>query len=78
MKKYHEWGYQFNESGRIEDLTSRQKRMIALAERAEAYVKDQQSNQQPGGTRSGLENRQSKRERIEAAKRKYATGDGGG
>lgn len=77
MKKYHEWGYQFNESGTIEGLTTRQKQMIQLAERAEAYVQRQQSKQnQPGSTRSGLENRQSKRERIEAAKRKHATSGG--
>lgn len=49
---------------------------IRLAEHAEAYVKQEQRNRQRGNrTETGLENRASKRERIQAAKQKYAKGD---
>jgi len=48
--------------------------MIGLAERAEAYVQQEQQQmaQRGGNTKTGLENRQSKRERINEAKQEYA------
>lgn len=45
-----------------------QKRMIGLAERAEAYVeRESQRRAQNGSTQSGLENRPSKQKRINEA-----------
>lgn len=51
--------------------------MIALAERAEKYIQQEKKQQQRQAqtssinTKSGLENRQSKRKRIQEAKRGY-------
>jgi hypothetical protein len=42
MKRYHEWGYRFNDSARIGDLTVRQRRLMDLADLAEAYIREQQ------------------------------------
>jgi hypothetical protein len=42
MKRYHEWGYRLNDSARIGDLTVRQRRLMDLADLAEAYVREQQ------------------------------------
>lgn len=49
---------------------------IRLAEHAEAFVKQEQRARQKGDrTETGLENRQSKRKRIQEAKQKHAHGD---
>jgi len=48
--------------------------MIALAERAENHLEreKQKMSQRSGKTQTGLENRASKRNRINEAKQKYA------
>jgi len=48
--------------------------MIGLAERAEAYMEQEQQKmqQRSGETHTGLENRASKRQRINEAKQEYA------
>jgi len=38
-KRYHDWGYRYCESSRIDDLTTRQRQKIMLAEQAETYIK---------------------------------------
>ncbi len=58
-------------------LTARDLQDIGLAQHAETYVKQEQRNQSESGanssvnTKSGLENRESKRKRVREAKRKY-------
>jgi hypothetical protein len=66
----HEWGYRFNHSGKIQDLTTTQQRIIRLAESAEAYVQQEQMQRAQNGsnTKTDLENRSSKRKRIQRAK----------
>ncbi len=73
LKTYHEWGYRFNESGRIQDLTRSQRQVIHLAEQAENYLKQQQQRaaQRGGKTQTGLENRASKQNRINNAIQKH-------
>lgn len=71
-----EWGLELNDPNTVGNLTSRQKQLIHLAERAEAYIQQEQRNRQQQGasgsvsTKSGLENRASKRKRIQAAKKR--------
>jgi len=58
-------------------LTARDLQDIALAQHAEAYVQQERRNQSENqaqssvNTKSGLENRESKRKRVREAKRKY-------
>lgn len=70
-KTLHEWGYSFNQSGRIQDLTSHQERMIVLAEMAENYIQEQQRKSSSTSTKTGIEHRESKQRRIAEAKRKH-------
>jgi len=60
-------------------LTAKDLQDIALAQHAEAFIKQEQRNQQQSGgsvsTKTGLENRESKRKRVREAKRKYANGN---
>jgi hypothetical protein len=68
----HEWGYRYNESGRIQDLTRQQRELIRLGEITEQYIQQQQRQEHSGTTKTNLENRESKRKRIQAAKREHA------
>jgi len=68
----HEWGYRYNESGRIQDLTRQQRELIRLGEITEQYIQQQQRQAHSGTTKTNLENRESKRKRIQAAKREHA------
>jgi len=67
-----EWGIKPWEMGR---LTARDLQDIRLAEHAERFIQQEQRNQQESGgsvnTKTGIENRESKQQRIREAKRKY-------
>jgi len=58
-------------------LTAKDLQDIALAQHAEAFIKQEQRNRSGGSvnTKSNLENRESKRKRVREAKRKYANGN---
>jgi len=45
--------------------------MIELAGLAEQYIKQQQRQEHHSDTKTNLENRESKRQRVQAAKRRY-------
>jgi len=51
-RAYHEWGYRYNGSPLIEDLTIRQRAKIHLAAQAEQYISHQSRNarQRPADT----------------------------
>lgn len=59
----------------MDRLTARDLQDIRLAEHAETYIKQEQRNQNNSGgsvnTKTGLENRESKRKRVREAKQKY-------
>lgn len=55
----------------MDKLTTSDLDDIILAEHAEAYIQQEQRNQQQSDTKTNLENRQSKRKRIEQAKQQH-------
>jgi len=66
-----EWGIKPWE---VDKLTTSDLDDIILAEHAEAYIQQEQRNQQQADTKTNLENRQSKRKRIEQAKQENVPG----
>jgi len=48
VKRLHEHGYTFTEEATIASLSPRQRALLNLAARAEAYIKQEQRRQQEG------------------------------
>jgi len=57
----------------MDRLTARDLQDIRLAEHAERYIQQEQQHDSGGSvnTKTGIENRESKQQRIREAKRKY-------
>lgn len=73
----HDAGYRFNESGRIQDLTTTQQRMVGLWNAAEAYLQQVRSRQARSGRSSVTEQRKHDHEARLARKSMDAQTNGG-